>query len=97
MNEEEDQSIPDVNIPQDKDDSIDLNYNVQPIIQQEIVNPAVQSVEQPKPVANNLRLVINTIRDCANTIEKFGFNIDTEELDFEDMYQVTFKIDKNNN
>ena len=97
LNVEEIQSIPDVEIPQDEDTSPDLNYQVQPIVQQEIVNPTVQSVEQPQPVTGNLRLAINTIRECANTIEKYGFNIDTEELDFEDMYQVTFKIDKGNN
>ena len=38
--------------------------------------------------------VINTIRECAATIEKFGFIIDTEEIDLEDNYQVTFKIEK---
>lgn len=49
---------------------------------------------QERFVTGNLKMVINTIRDCASTIEKYGFNIDTEELDFEDSYQVTFKIDK---
>ena len=29
-----------------------------------------------------------------NTIEKYGYAIDTEEFDFEDMYQVIFKIEK---
>lgn len=43
----------------------------------------------------NFKTVINTIRECAKTIEKFGFTIDTEEIDLEDSYQVIFKIDKN--
>lgn len=43
----------------------------------------------------NFKTVINTIRECAKTIEKFGFTIDTEEIDLEDNYQVIFKIDKN--
>lgn len=58
--------------------------------------PQVQNIPQERFVTGNLRMVINTIRECASTIEKYGFNIDTEELDFEDMYQVTFKIEKNN-
>lgn len=45
-------------------------------------------------VAVDLKMVINTIRDCAATIEKYGYVIDTEELDFEDRYEVTFKIEK---
>ena len=44
--------------------------------------------------ANDFKVVINTIRDCAKTIENFGYIIDTEEMDFEDSYQVIFKIDK---
>lgn len=45
-------------------------------------------------VAGDLKTVINTIRSCAQTIEKYGFVIDTEELDFEDSYQVIFRIEK---
>lgn len=48
-----------------------------------------------KFVTADMKTVINTIRDCAATIEKYGFKIDTEEIDLENMYQVTFKIDKN--
>lgn len=48
-----------------------------------------------KFVTADMKTVINTIRDCAATIEKYGFKIDTEEIDLEDIYQVTFKIDKN--
>ncbi len=59
--------------------------------------------EPPVIVPNNthtnikqadLKTVINTIRNCANTIEKYGYIIDTEEIDFEDSYQVIFKIEK---
>lgn len=45
-------------------------------------------------MAGDLKTVINTIRNCAETIEKYGFVVDTEELDFEDSYQVVFKIAK---
>ena len=50
--------------------------------------------EENKPIIVDFKTVINTIRDCSNTIEKYGYTIDTEELDFEDSYQVIFKINK---
>lgn len=58
-------------------------------------------IEVPIPQTNqrfvtaDMKTVINTIRDCAATIEKYGFKIETEEIDLEDSYEVTFKIDKN--
>ena len=42
----------------------------------------------------SMRLALNTIRECENTLEKYGFTIDVEEIDFEDSYQVIFKIEK---
>lgn len=48
-----------------------------------------------KFVTADMKTVINTIRDCAATIEKYGFKIETEEIDLENSYEVTFKIDKN--
>ncbi len=71
----------------------------QGIMQQPNVQPSLNqkqaiNVPQEKFVTGNLRTAINTIRECADTIEKYGFNIETEELDFEDSYQVTFKIAK---
>ncbi|MEG2028525.1 MAG: ParB/RepB/Spo0J family partition protein [Bacilli bacterium] len=44
----------------------------------------------------DLKTVIKTIRNCSDTIEKYGYIVDTEEFDFEDMYQVIFKIQKKN-
>lgn len=42
----------------------------------------------------DLRTVINTIRNCGTTIEKFGYVVDLEEIDLEDSYQVTITIQK---
>ena len=42
----------------------------------------------------NMRIAVNTIRECENTLEKYGFTVDVEEIDFEDSYQVIFKIEK---
>lgn len=58
------------------------------------MNPQSVIVEPEKQVTADLKTVINTIRTCAKTIEDYGYTIDTEELDFENSYQVTFKIDK---
>lgn len=66
----------------------------QPNVQQSLNQNQAINVPQEKFVTGNLRTAINTIRECADTIEKYGFNIETEELDFEDSYQVTFKIAK---
>lgn len=55
-------------------------------------------VDLPEPeekyVTADFKTVINTIRECAATIEKYGYKVETEELDFEDSYQVNFKIEK---
>lgn len=42
-----------------------------------------------------MKEIINLIRNCASQIEKSGYTIDTDELDFDDSYQVIFKINKN--
>lgn len=76
--------------PEVTNQGIMQQHNVQPSLNQ---NQAI-NVPQEKFVTGNLRTAINTIRECADTIEKYGFNIETEELDFEDSYQVTFKIAK---
>lgn len=78
------QSIPETTIP---DYSFELE--TEPTVQQPIT-PAPMNTY----VAGDLKTVINTIRNCADTIEKFGFVVDVDEFDFEDMYQVIFKIEK---
>lgn len=45
-------------------------------------------------VTGDLRTAINTIRKSVETVEKYGFVVDSEEFDFEDMYQIIIKIDK---
>lgn len=58
------------------------------------VTPVVVSSESSLAMTNNLKTVINTIRECVSTIERYGFAVDLEELDFEDSYQVTIKVQK---
>ncbi len=50
--------------------------------------------EQGPVITMDMKQVINLIRNCAAQIEKSGYTIDTDELDFDDHYQVVFKINK---
>ena len=70
----------------------DDNILAESVRKEEFV-PAQKINEQQEVV--DLKTVINTIRNCADTIEKYGFSLECEEYDFEDMYQVIFKIQKN--
>lgn len=54
------------------------------------------------PVGNNpygdvydMRFAINNVRQAIQNTKKFGFAIETEEFDFENIYQIIIKIDKN--
>lgn len=50
--------------------------------------------EQGPAITMDMKQVISLIRNCAEQIEKGGYTIDTDELDFDDHYQVVFKINK---
>ena len=57
-----------------------------------ISNPVVSSNSVVE--SENLKMVIDAFRECEKTIQKYGFIVDTEEFDLEDMYQVVFKVHK---
>ena len=92
------------NVSEEKVQPIEPISSVQPVSTAEVntmpetIKEQPVAVPQSQPtqtyVAGDLKMVINTIRECAATIEKYGFIVDTEELDFEDTYEVTFKIEK---
>ena len=42
----------------------------------------------------DMKTIISTIRECAEKIEKFGYEVDTDEMDLNDVYEVTFRIKK---
>ena len=46
---------------------------------------------------NNFKDVLQTIRNNSEEIENSGFEIETEEFDLGNFYQVTFKIKKPEN
>ena len=45
---------------------------------------------------NNFKDILEEIRNCSKKIEDSGFEVETEEIDLDGAYQVTFKIKKNN-
>lgn len=63
-----------------------------------------QNIKEEKPLPSvvdaksanvfDLRLAISTIRDTIKQLEDKGITIETEEIDFEDHYQVVVKIEK---
>lgn len=57
------------------------------------VSPTPQAPIENTPSAG-ISKAINVARDEARKIEQLGFNVDTEEFDFEDMYQIIIKIKK---
>jgi len=81
---------------------LDLNEIRQAINATNIATPQQPSIidnnyyQQNQPQnAYDLRFAINNIRQAVQATEKFGFVLDTEEFDFENMYQIIIKIDKN--
>lgn len=78
-----------------------FNYNATPVepvyddIEETVNNYATPSMnEEPTLVEPTLKDIISMIRRCADDIEKQGFELDSEEFDFQDIYQVIFKIKK---
>ncbi len=61
--------------------------------QQEIENNPVPQINQ-EPEGKNLSSAINSARNEVRKIEDLGFDVETEEFDFEDMYQIIIKIKK---
>lgn len=58
----------------------------------EVISNKVQEIETP---IFDLKSAINSTRNNIKNIERAGFVVDTEEIDFEDTYQIIIKIDKN--
>ena len=43
----------------------------------------------------DLRFAINNFRQAVQNTKKFGFKVETEEFDFDNVYQIVIRIDKN--
>lgn len=74
-----------------------FNFNsepVKPVYEEEVVETKLNDNTNETTEVTNLRDIIQMVRNCADNIEKNNFEIDCEEFDFEDIYQVIFKIKK---
>ena len=79
--------------PSEEIDVIDVEtIEEEPVIIEEPIQQ--QPVQAPQVYNNSLKEVISAIRECSEKIEKLGYKIDAEEIDFEDMYQVILKVEK---
>lgn len=81
-------STPDIVIPNDFDDIAIIDDNT---FASEEIKPAETIVEQVQPL---LKDALPRVRELARSLEDMGYIIDIEELDFEDLYQIIFKIKK---
>lgn len=69
---------------------------IMPKAETEIDLRSIFSAKTEAPNQVDLKVVISDIRKLADKIESYGYNIDLDEVDFDDSYQVTIKIDKKN-
>ena len=42
----------------------------------------------------DIKRVTNKLRDFVKELENMGYKVDTDEIDFENFYQINIKIDK---
>ena len=89
-------SIPNINEPQQKtpEQQEPLTINNQQSESQIITIPNETKPESYNQVYD-LRFAINNVRQAVQNTEKFGFNIDVQEFDLDNVYQIIIKIDKN--
>lgn len=59
-----------------------------------VLNETVTTEPQVSNDIYDLRFAINNFRQAIQNTEKFGFRIETEEFDFDNIYQIIIKIDK---
>lgn len=69
--------------------------NSQSIIpSQESSQPIQSQLDSNSLPVNNFKKVIDIVRNCSSQIENLGYYIDVDEVDLDDTYQITFKIEK---
>lgn len=79
-------------------DIIDKNLNVKQT--EELVEKwSAKKEPKPKPrrraISKDMRIAVNTIRQSLSLVEDSGINLDSEEEDFDEFYQITIRIPKN--
>lgn len=71
--------------------------NYQGTKDQVAINPTpsiMANVQTVQSTEKDLRTAINSVREAISTLEKYGFKVDTDEMDLENTYQIIIKIDK---
>ena len=76
----------------------DALFNIPYINENNVIKEETKVNEIPQ--INNsevydLRFAINNFRQAVQNTEKFGFKVETEEFDFDNVYQIVIRIDKN--
>jgi len=61
---------------------------------EEYIAPSKEVKETKKIKSGDLNSVITTFKDIETEVKDAGFQIETEEYDFEDLYQIIIKIEK---
>ncbi|AYC28383.1 nucleoid occlusion protein [Paenisporosarcina cavernae] len=82
-------------------ETMDQGYNVKQLekridelAQQETEQEVKKVKPQRKAVSRDVRIALNTLRQSFAMVVKSGINMQTEEEDLEDFYQITVKIPK---
>jgi len=72
------------------------NSLIEEFRQQQASSAPISPIKPLMPEGNerSISKAINVVREESRKIEQLGFNVDTEEFDFEDMYQIIIKIKK---
>ncbi|MGE7623395.1 nucleoid occlusion protein [Viridibacillus sp. NPDC096237] len=78
---------------------IDNDYNVRQLEQRidEILNPAEKPKKNKptrKAISKDIRIALNTIRQSLTMVTKTGINLEAEEEEHDEFYQITVKIPK---
>ena len=72
-------------------ETIDIN-TVETPVSEPIIEPVIESKPTVEP--GNITSAVNAVRNASKLIEEANFKIETEEFDFEDLYQIIIKIEK---
>ena len=80
---------------QDKYEIFDIPTAEEYIASSEIEESKERVKEEKKRIiSGDLNSVINSLKDIEKEIKDAGFSIETEDYDFEDLYQIIIKIEK---
>lgn len=80
---------------QDKYEIFDI-----PTAEESKITDEVEEIKEPaketkkRIISGDLNSVINSLKDIETEIKDAGFQIETEDYDFEDLYQIIIKIEK---